>query len=539
MKQIHGAPLALGTLLMMLLVGCPSANNADAKATAQAQAQTKTQANLSSKTQSGAKITWRSCEQYPTWFAKTRSLANFVAMPDPVPSDLQCAILSVPMDYANPNGAQITLALTRLPAKKAGAPMLLSIAGGPGGSSHDEITGMDKDTIARYADFDYIGYAPRGVAPSTPIQCGSQKELQALSTLVSLYPSEQDFSALMKLCQRDSGDFLAHIDTDTAIKDIEQIRLALGQQKGQLRAIGASYGTEVLTRYLVAYPDTLGGALLDSVVDLSKDPQQFRLEQAQSVQQTFMRFFADCFMQKDCPFVPYLANHESSQAIMHDSDVAKRVYQDLVRGVVAQKLSDEKGAIIDHSKISMLVSYTFYSKELWWLARQVLNDLLQGDTQSYEFAMQLLGLDEQGQVGLFAIDCADNAKPLNARNLSANKAYNRALIESAPFLDFDEYDKDQHDLCFVWPHAGTANILHTQDVASIKTPILVASNTLDIATPYHNAQAMAQLLGAPLLSVQEDGHGAVGMGNQCAMNVAMDFYHNPRKLQDMTCPSEK
>jgi hypothetical protein len=68
------------------------------------------------ETARAAKLTWKKCgtADYPT---------------------LQCASLKVPLDYANPHGRQITLALSRVPhtADKYQGPLLVN-PGGPGGS---------------------------------------------------------------------------------------------------------------------------------------------------------------------------------------------------------------------------------------------------------------------------------------------------------------------------------------------------------------------------------------------------------------------
>src|SRR5579871_5789444 len=47
---------------------------------------------------------------------------------------VQCATLSVPLDWQHPAGTHITLALARLPSRSAHAGVLLTNPGGPGGS---------------------------------------------------------------------------------------------------------------------------------------------------------------------------------------------------------------------------------------------------------------------------------------------------------------------------------------------------------------------------------------------------------------------
>jgi len=82
----------------------------------------------------------------------------------------ECATLPVPLDYADPNGRTIDLALTRLPAadpaRRIG--VLLFNPGGPGGAGVRTLHELDTllfpdETRAR---FDIVSFDPRGVGES-------------------------------------------------------------------------------------------------------------------------------------------------------------------------------------------------------------------------------------------------------------------------------------------------------------------------------------------------------------------------------------
>ena len=91
----------------------------------------------------------------------------------------QCALVSVPLDYAKPTGKQVQLAVSRLkatasPAKRQG-PLLVN-PGGPGGSGLRLPLYLDatlpKDVRSTY---DLIGFDPRGVGDSVPaLSCDQQ-----------------------------------------------------------------------------------------------------------------------------------------------------------------------------------------------------------------------------------------------------------------------------------------------------------------------------------------------------------------------------
>ncbi len=84
-----------------------------------------------------------------------------------------CATLSVPVDYSNPGGRRIDIALNRLPARNRDAWIgaLVTNPGGPGGSGLDFLFNSVDDLKALGERFDLIGFDPRGVGASHPVRC--------------------------------------------------------------------------------------------------------------------------------------------------------------------------------------------------------------------------------------------------------------------------------------------------------------------------------------------------------------------------------
>ncbi len=86
----------------------------------------------------------------------------------------QCTRLTVPLDYAHPEGKSISLAVLRVPASDRGRRVgqLVVNPGGPGGSGIDYATageGAFGPLLTRY--YDIVGFDPRGVGKSTPLEC--------------------------------------------------------------------------------------------------------------------------------------------------------------------------------------------------------------------------------------------------------------------------------------------------------------------------------------------------------------------------------
>src|SRR5215468_2135209 len=85
---------------------------------------------------------------------------------------MQCGSLQVPVDYANPDGRKLTLALSMVPAtapKSQQQGVLLVNPGGPGAVGRwlagAVATGLNRRVAASY---DIVGFDPRGVGASLP-----------------------------------------------------------------------------------------------------------------------------------------------------------------------------------------------------------------------------------------------------------------------------------------------------------------------------------------------------------------------------------
>ena len=86
----------------------------------------------------------------------------------------QCADVTAPMNWKDPSKASIKLALIRKPATGNRLGSLLVNPGGPGASGYDFIhdsLSYAVDSTLR-ANYDIVGFDPRGVGHSTAVNCG-------------------------------------------------------------------------------------------------------------------------------------------------------------------------------------------------------------------------------------------------------------------------------------------------------------------------------------------------------------------------------
>lgn len=214
----------------------------------------------------------------------------------------ECATLDVPMDHARPGGPRIEVAVSRIPAENPASRrgVLFLIPGGPGGSSLGDPSGkgqrLPQDVRDRY---DLIGYAPRGLAPSTPVDCGVDHADLATSRLRpwpapdgSVDDNLATAARVSAACARNGGDLIRHISTRDNARDLDRLRAALGERK--ISAWGVSYGTYVGAVYSQMFPHRTDRVVLDS----NDDPDPARVARAwlagheQGVEDTFPHFAA-------------------------------------------------------------------------------------------------------------------------------------------------------------------------------------------------------------------------------------------------------
>ncbi|MFE4973737.1 alpha/beta hydrolase [Kitasatospora sp. NPDC056651] len=182
----------------------------------------------------------------------------------------RCTEVTVPLDYANPGGRTVTLALSRIKATdtrhRIGA--LLLNDGGPGSptlGAPPRVHAALKDTAGR---FDIVGLDSRFTGRSAQIDCGWPVGFSIQSAGTGRAGFERQVTLQRDLaarCRSAVGDLLPYASTRDTARDLDVVRGALGERR--ISYLGLSYGTYLGTVYTQMFPGRVDRMVLDSAMD--------------------------------------------------------------------------------------------------------------------------------------------------------------------------------------------------------------------------------------------------------------------------------
>ena len=105
---------------------------------------------------------------------------------------------------------------------------------------------------------------------------------------------------LAAACERNSGDILPYVSTQSSARDMDRIRAALGEPK--ISYFGFSYGSELGADWTTLFPTTVRAAVLDGASNPDDTPAQLAIAQAKGFELAFTHFLDHCKADSKCPF---------------------------------------------------------------------------------------------------------------------------------------------------------------------------------------------------------------------------------------------
>ncbi|HEV3382626.1 MAG TPA: alpha/beta hydrolase [Trebonia sp.] len=461
---------------------------------------------------------------------------------------LECGSVQVPVNYADPNGRKLTLALSMQPAT---APLsqqqgiLLVNPGGPGASGLS-LAGAVAQGISPQAaaDYDIVGFDPRGVGSSVPeLSCdptffsGVRPDYIPAGASTGQTPAagaeQADINRAKTYaadCEKRFGWLLPYMTTENVARDMDSIRKAFGVSKINYYAF--SYGTYIGQVYATLFPDRVRRMVLDSTVDPNGVWWSDNIDQDYAFQGRQDAFFAwtakyDAYYHLGSTTAEVQANWYKARAMLK-----------------ARPIDGPDGTpMIGEDEFDDTFLLGGYLDTLWpGLAQALSAYVTSGGTQTSLLVSQYEanGTQNENEFAVYnAVQCSDAAWPTN---WSYWNSVTEKVYKTAPFEAWDNawYNAS----CAFWPVKGPSKPLQIDGKGL--PPILMLQGTLDPATPYAGAQEAHKLLPSARMVVVEGG-GNHGQSleyppNNCVQNYLNDYLSTgavPEQpgLVNATCPA--
>lgn len=475
----------------------------------------------------GAPASWSPCPEVPR-----EALSGLV--PDGTVDQFtggtsyECATIAVPQNWDEPDSGEtfeIALVRARRDTQSDRLGSLIINPGGPGGSGVESAVyltldpsygGLPDEVTSR---FDIIGFDPRGVGRSDPVECYTNQQLDA-SFGLDPDPVGDAFTAeltrmeeVAQTCADKYGDALSYFSTRQTAHDMDAIRAAIGDER--MTYLGFSYGTLLGAVYAQLYPDRIRAMVLDGAVDAEEDGIAASEGQAAGFELAFSNFADWCDNTPDeCPLGP------DTRAVVTGA----------IEGSRSDPVTGPDGRVATAGWVFWAVVSTMYQQGLWPELGAAIAQLDNGDPAAvFQLVDVYTGRDAEGDYpnlfdALTAVNCVDDDTEVTVEQV-------RGLQDEWR----DKYPMFGPSLavsmlgCAVWPAEPDPYPTGTAEGAP---PILVVGTTGDPATPYESTPRLAEMLGVGVVLTNEgEGHTAYP-GSRC-IDAAVNAY-----LVDLTVPDD-
>jgi pimeloyl-ACP methyl ester carboxylesterase len=504
-RGVGAAALTAGVAVLLAVAGCTS--SASTTTTPPGAAASSTPPAGSSPAAGGAGDAGPIVPTASTlhWHSCPAQLAH-LGVPD-------CTTLSVPLNYADPGGRHITLALDMVPAtapRSQQQGIMLVNPGGPGADGLVWAPALAQGLARGVAsDYDMVGFDPRGVGSSAPaLSCdpgffssgprpnydpSSAAAEQVLINRAKTYASD---------CERRFGWLLPYMTTQDAARDMDSIRAAFGVAKINYYAF--SWGTYLGQVYATLFPGHVRRMVLDSTVDPTGVWYTDNVEQDYAFQGRLDAFFA------------WVASYSGEYQLGRTAAQVQAAYYRARDQLVATPA----GGIVGPDELDDTFVYGGYLDNVWpGLAQALSLYVNSGQDGALVAQYQAYGVTNENEFAVYnAVECTDASWP---RSFAYWTSDTGTIDKTAPFYAWG--NAWFNAACAFWPVRGPAKPLQINGAGL--PGILMLQGTLDPATPYAGAQDAHKLLPSARMVVVEGG-GNHGQSLATPSNACVQGYAN-------------
>jgi len=430
----------------------------------------------------------------------------------------ECANITVPLDWANPESDAIEIALKRRPASGERIGSLLVNPGGPGVSGVSEIPNFSNGLgLPLRQAFDIISFDPRGVGQSTPVVCLSDDKLDYFLSRdfaddaagqAELAAANAEFAAS---CAQNTGPLLGHVDTASVARDMDLIRHLLGEDT--LNYLGFSWGTQLGATYAGLFPQRVGRMALDAGIDITLTAEQRIITQAQGFENALRAYVADCQQRESCPLSGSVDDGMAQISDLFDQAFAeplptRQANRPLTRSLAIDGVTSALYARAEWERLTQGLNQAIHENRgdaLLSLAdsfhRRNPNGSFSSSWQTMSFAVRCLDERPSTDPAVVAATMAE----INSVAPTFGRLFSRALLN-----------------CQDWPYPAVPSDF--DPTAPGSPPILVIGTTGDSSTPFEMSVALANTLeNGVLLTWVGEGHTAYFSAGRC-ITAAVDAF---------------
>ena len=442
----------------------------------------------------------------------------------------ECATLRRPLDRDQPSGAQVELAVYRLPATGRAEQRIGTLffnPGGPGQPGHASAGSAFFLPPSLRRSFDFVTWDPRGLGRSSPALKGCfigfpRRPAQGSVdwTLVHQARAEELRQANQDCIGRHE-ELIRGMGTVEVAHDLEALRRALGEPL--LTYWGISYGTVIGSTYAALFPDKVRALVLDGNVDPWADLQG--LTASALAPDDAIRFF--------------LQTHPD----------LKPVFERVIQALNRRSLPLADGAPYTRwDLLDNLARYVPISRIAGSYGRAMLETLDQalfGTAEAQQSALNRLAqplfrtpaVDGNAGAGFSAVICQDFPQ---RPSLNQQRKLLAGLVEKAPLYG-GSLAVDFLAICSGYD-AVPADPIPRAPFAHAHAPGLIIGSTWDGSTPWRWSTAMARAFPAMrTLTVAGNEHGVFTNVQSACVDDAVVRYLETAEVPatDQVCPYVK
>ena len=475
----------------------------------------------------GEPAEWRPCPELLT------DLLGDIAPPGLIDqlnrrTSYECATVAVPQDWDQPQAPErfeLALVRARSTDQRDRIGSLLINPGGPGGSGVDAAVFLSLGPLlgglpdAITSRFDVVGFDPRGVERSSPVECLTDAELDEIFGSDPDPVSQADFDAAVaetrqraESCGAKYGQTLGLYSTRQTAHDLEALRQAVGDE--QLTYLGFSYGSLLGAVYAQLYPERIRAMVLDGAVDPQQDMVAATEGQARGFERALDNFTDWCEGSDECPLQPD----------------ARTAIADAIESARSSPVTGQNGRDATAGWVFWAVVSTLYARQLWPQLAAALEQLDGGDASG---VLQL--------ADAYTRRSTDGSYPnMFDANVAINCADETTEVTVEQIRDLQQQWRQDYPIfgaplavsalgCLGWPAEPDPYPTGTAEGAA---PIVVVGTRGDPATPYESTARLADMLGVGVVVTWEgDGHTAYP-DTPCIVEVVNAY------LIDLTVPED-